>query len=647
MSKVAKNKRKNDENECEPSSKDDVPIKKYLRKSDPSGPLGQISKKENIMELKPAKPPAMSTKKVITPKAIVSKDSSKGVSKGTSKGTSKVVSKVISKAAPKEKKKSVKKPSEAELIAEVTKLRQENEQLKNDQTELLHENASETAEHRALQKNYQTLMQEYDRMKEEHQGQVESLQKEADRVPILEASINDLNVNINQLNAKLDQQTQMIESLEDVVIKAEETRRVMHNTIQDLRGNIRVFCRVRPVLVAEQAKIDEDAIKHSEMTGPSPKNAKFNSSRKSLSSSSLSSTRRDSLTVSNRRSSLSSLSSQSSFTAPPNPIAIKVMNDPEQRKMNVINGDGASPQEFAYDRVISPQEGQDAVFKEMEDLIQSVTDGYNVSIFAYGQTGSGKTWTMEGNSETPENYGVIQKSVSKLFQVQAKMEQSGWVFENSVSELEIHNESVNDLLAIDSKEGLSVKTLPKDCIQHVGSETKVKELTIHNVNDVASILSLISSAQSSRSVAETRMNVSSSRSHSVFMLSVKGTHEKSGQVRNGKLVLIDLAGSERIDKSGVVGKQLEEAKSINKSLSSLSNVIEAISKKQAHVPYRNSTLTYLLQNCLGGESKCLMMVNVSPLMAHSNETISSLRFAQKVNACEVGVAKKNGENSKK
>jgi kinesin family member C1 len=254
---------------------------------------------------------------------------------------------------------------------------------------------------------------------------------------------------------------------------------------------------------------------------------------------------------------------------------------------------------------------------------------------------------MEGSGDSENNYGVIQRSMDKLFQVQAKMKAHGWNFENNASQLEIYNEAINDLLAQDSNGRSVVRSFNKNNIKHVGtSETHIENLSIHSVNQVSDVLNLLTLATSCRSVASTKMNEKSSRSHSVFMLRVSATHLKSGQVRHGKLVLIDLAGSEKIDKSGVQGEQLKEANAINVSLSSLSNVIQALSKKQKHVPFRDSTLTYLLQNCLGGDSKCLMMVNVSPLIDHATETISSLRFAQKVNACVVGVAKKQGENKK-
>jgi kinesin family protein C1 len=170
----------------------------------------------------------------------------------------------------------------------------------------------------------------------------------------------------------------------------------------------------------------------------------------------------------------------------------------------------------------------------------------------------------------------------------------------------------------------------------------VSNLSSHRVSEVSDVLDLLRTAQAHRTVAATKMNAQSSRSHSVFLLKASARHALNGQTRNGHLVLVDLAGSERIEQSGVQGEQLKEAVAINKSLSSLGNVIVALSKKQAHVPFRDSTLTHLLQHCLGGDSKCLMLVNVSPAPVNSSETLCSLRFAQKVNSCEVGVAKKHG-----
>ena len=213
------------------------------------------------------------------------------------------------------------------------------------------------------------------------------------------------------------------------------------------------------------------------------------------------------------------------------------------------------------------------------------------------------------------------------------------------SYVELYNEDIRDLLAPTGggAAAAAANLGGMGAVKHgVQGQTEVAGLVGEAVACQEDVLELLRRAQAARSVATTKMNARSSRSHAVFMLRVDAAHAASGQTRVGNLVLVDLAGSERLDQSGAQGEQLKEALAINKSLSSLGNVIMALGKKQKHVPFRDSTLTYLLQNCLGGESKCLMMVNVSPCTEHTPETLCSLRFAQKVNATEVGVAKKHG-----
>ena len=160
------------------------------------------------------------------------------------------------------------------------------------------------------------------------------------------------------------------------------------------------------------------------------------------------------------------------------------------------------------------------------------------------------------------------------------------------------------------------------------------------VTQPADVHKLLQVAAKNRSTAATKMNERSSRSHSVFTLKITGINQDTNQKSHGVLNLIDLAGSERLNASGVTGDRLKETQNINKSLSSLGDVISALGSKKGHVPFRNSKLTYLLQNCLGGDGKTLMFVNVAPEATSVQESICSLRFASKVNAVEIGTAKR-------
>ncbi|KAL6748781.1 P-loop containing nucleoside triphosphate hydrolase protein [Haematococcus lacustris] len=283
---------------------------------------------------------------------------------------------------------------------------------------------------------------------------------------------------------------------------------------------------------------------------------------------------------------------------------------------------------FTFDKVFGPASTQAEVFEEISELVQSALDGHKVCIFAYGQTGSGKTHTMLGTAANP---GMIPLAMHQVFDTSRKLGSQGWTFNMAASMLEIYNEEYKDLLCKTKKDDR------KHQVQHnADGTTLVTDMVVIDVSTAAKVVdSLLSDAMDKRTVGCTQLNEHSSRSHMVFMLRIDGVNTATGQVIAGSLNLIDLAGSERVKESGASGQQMKEAQSINKSLSALGDVIVAIANKEKHIPYRNSKLTYLLQPCLGGDAKTLMFVNIAPSKEFAPESLCSLRFAAKVNACEI------------
>ncbi|XP_053104014.1 kinesin-like protein KIFC2 isoform X4 [Hemicordylus capensis] len=284
---------------------------------------------------------------------------------------------------------------------------------------------------------------------------------------------------------------------------------------------------------------------------------------------------------------------------------------------------------FRLDKVFLPQATQEEVFLEIEPLVLACMNGYNVCIFAYGQTGSGKTYTMEG---LPDNPGINQRALQALFrEMEAKAE--AWKYSVSLSMVEIYNEVIRDLLAKDPQEKLDVKLNPDGSGQlHVPGLTRVE---VHSLREIKKMLVL---GKRNRATYSTNMNEHSSRSHALLTVTITGTELASGTSITGKLNLVDLAGSERVWKSGAQGERLKEAQNINKSLLALGEVIQALRAKQAHVPFRNSKLTYLLQDSLGKGSKTIMMVQISPQEKNLGESVCSLKFAQRVCQVELGPA---------
>nr|ABG00040.1 Kinesin-1, putative [Oryza sativa Japonica Group] len=254
---------------------------------------------------------------------------------------------------------------------------------------------------------------------------------------------------------------------------------------------------------------------------------------------------------------------------------------------------------FTFDKVFEQSTSQEDVFIEISHLVQSALDGYKVCIFAYGQTGSGKTYTMMGNPELHDQKGLIPRSLEQIFQTSQALISQGWKYKMQASMLEIYNEAICDLLATNHTT-IQDGGASKYSIKHdANGNTHVSDLIIVDVLSINEVSSLLKRAAQSRSVGRTQMNEESSRSHCVFTLRFFGVNEGTDQQVQGVLNLIDLAGSERLNKSGATGDRLKETQAINKSLSCLSDVIFSIAKKEEHVPFRNSKLTYLLQGCNG------------------------------------------------
>eukprot|EP00698_Gefionella_okellyi_P018995 TRINITY_DN5766_c0_g1_i1.p1 TRINITY_DN5766_c0_g1~~TRINITY_DN5766_c0_g1_i1.p1 ORF type:complete len:1384 (+),score=409.57 TRINITY_DN5766_c0_g1_i1:189-4340(+) len=289
---------------------------------------------------------------------------------------------------------------------------------------------------------------------------------------------------------------------------------------------------------------------------------------------------------------------------------------------------------FEFDAVFGPAVDQSTIYNECLPLIECALEGFNVCVFAYGQTGSGKTHTMQGPEDNP---GVSIRALRTIFDEVARRDDR-MQYTVAVSIMEIYNEAINDLLVSPDEDANK-----KHEVKVTAGGVLVTEMTERVVTSLAETLRLAEIGRGNRAVASTKMNADSSRSHSVMMIRLLGEDRITQTKVVGKLTMVDLAGSERIKKSGATGQQLVEAKNINQSLSALGNVIQALAAHQSHVPFRDSKLTYLLSDSLGGNSKTLMFVNVAPTMRDITETACSLTFAQRVNKVEMGPARKGGD----
>jgi len=386
-----------------------------------------------------------------------------------------------------------------------------------------------------------------------------------------------------------------MKKLQKQITDGESQRRKLHNAIQELLGNVRVFARVRPYIPQDGSK--------------------------------------------------DGLSGE----------VIDVHNEEESIEIRSPTEMVKKGHRFNFDKCFGQSTGQDVIFDEVSEFVQSALDGFNVCLMSYGQTGSGKTHTMQGSGSGPMR-GIIPRAMEQVGLYKEKMESQGWVYQLQVSFIEIYNELFRDLLkdfpSSSSSSSSSSSTVSLNGgpirIDHTGQimegDVMMVEFDPMNIEEINKIMEVASRA---RSVGCTDMNAESSRSHSVFTLHLKAINKKKGSELSGKLYLADLAGSERISRSGATGERLKETQAINKSLSSMVDVFTAISNGQSHIPFRNSKLTHLLKQCLSGDGKTLMMINLSPTADSYQESLCTLKFASHVNQCELGRAKKNIVTSNK
>jgi len=351
---------------------------------------------------------------------------------------------------------------------------------------------------------------------------------------------------------------------ESDIAEAEKRRKKLHNSIEDLKGSIRVFCRIRPLSSKEKDEGD------------------------------------------------------TSVTSAEGSMTLSVDNDGQAIKYN-------------FDAVFIPGT-QDEIFEDCKDLVQSAVDGYNVTMFAYGQTGAGKTFTMYG---VPGHEGTAPRTIKELYKV---MEEGQGRFEYSVagSMLELYQNNLIDLLTSGQSSSSSKLNVRRD----KNGAVEIEHLTEEECKNADELSKLQDRGMEQRTVASTAMNSESSRSHLVLIIKILSTNRETKERLRGKILICDLAGSERLKKSLVTEHQQQEAIQINKSLTALGDVIEALTKSAKVIPYRNHKLTELMQDSLGGSAKTLMFVNCSPANSNYDETTMSLKYATRAKKITNTAAKK-------
>ncbi|NXI24742.1 KIF6 protein, partial [Sterrhoptilus dennistouni] len=285
---------------------------------------------------------------------------------------------------------------------------------------------------------------------------------------------------------------------------------------------------------------------------------------------------------------------------------------------------------FKFQKIFDQEAKQDVIFDSIaKPVAECVLAGYNGTIFAYGQTGSGKTFTITGGAERYSDRGIIPRTLSYIFGQLQK--DSSKVYTTHVSYLEIYNECGYDLLD-PRHEASKMEDLPKVTIMEDSDQNiHLKNLSLQQATNEEEALNLLFLGDTNRMIAETPMNQASSRSHCIFTIHISSKEPGSATIRRSKLHLVDLAGSERVAKTGIGGHLLTEAKYINLSLHYLEQVIIALAEKnRSHIPYRNSMMTSVLRDSLGGNCMTTMISTLAMDKRNIDESISTCRFAQRV-----------------
>jgi kinesin family protein C1 len=346
------------------------------------------------------------------------------------------------------------------------------------------------------------------------------------RIHFLESGSKAQSDSFADMEARLQQAVRSAEESKQKLIKEETLRRILFNQVQELKGNIRVMCRVRPVFNNSEG----DAAR---LTFP------------------------DTETESKE---------------------LEILGREEKSSLGTVTRKNHS---FTFDRVFGPESQNQEVFEEISQLVQSALDGYNVCIFCYGQTGSGKTHTMSSED------GMIPRATHQIYETATNLQEKGWAYTMEGSFIEVYNEEIHDLLGNSKDFDKKKHEIRHDEQRKQTTVTGLKSVELDSPNTVEAILK---QAAANRSVAATKSNERSSRSHSVFILKLVGRNSTTGETSSGTLNLVDLAGSERLKQSGAEGERMKETQNINKSLSCLGDVIGALGqgREGGHIPYRNS-----------------------------------------------------------